>query len=76
MKHLVVVEWMDSATADGWQHEADAEKHQPSVCKTVGWLLTKNRQYITVAASQSDSGNWSQAMSIPRACVTSIRRLE
>ncbi len=75
-QHLVVVEWQDAASYDPWQHLFDAEDHCPSKCKTVGWLLSKTKTHVTVAASQSDTGNWSQLMAVPRGCITSLRRLD
>ena len=72
---LVKIDWVDSATVDGWVSVGFAESFAPSVCETVGWVVKKTPKYITVTASKSDTVNYSQLMTIPRKCVTSITGL-
>ena len=73
---LILINWVDSSSSDGWQYLDSAKEHHPSNCRTVGWLLTKTKDYVTVAATQCDSELWSQLMSIPRKCITNIRIIE
>ena len=73
---LVKVDWMDSAACDGWVGVTYAEEFNPSKCVTVGWVVNKTREYITVTSSRSDTVNYSQLMTIPRKCVISIKELE
>ena len=72
---LVKIVWVDSATIDGWVSVDFAESFDPSECVTVGWVVKKTREYITVTSSRSDTVNYSQLMTIPRKCVTSIKEL-
>ncbi len=72
---LVKIDWVDSATIDGWVSVAYAEDFNPSACETVGWVVKKTREYITVTSSRSDTVNYSQLMTIPRKCVISIKEL-
>ena len=38
---LVLVEWLDSHSGDGWQRLADIEANGESVrCRSVGWLVS------------------------------------
>ncbi len=72
---LVKIDWVDSATIDGWVSVDYAEGFNPSECETVGWVVKKTAEYITVTASKSDTVNYSQLMTIPRKCISSIKEL-
>ncbi len=73
---IAKVDWIDSAASDGWQDEGHAADTTPSRCMTVGWILKKTREHITLAGSRSDLDNCSQVMSIPRKCIVSIKILD
>ena len=73
---IVKVTWLDSMSQDGWRDEEYAGELAPSTCLTVGWMLTKTKGRVTLAASRSDSGNCSQVIAIPRKCIVSIKTLE
>ena len=73
---IVKVTWLDSMSQDGWRDEEDAGDLTPSTCWTVGWVLKKTANRVTLSASRSDSGNCSQVIAIPRKCIVSIKTLE
>ena len=76
---LVYVEWFDPHAHDGpWTSHAEAADTAIERCRSVGWLLSKSKDAICIAAHVStrfkeDVGG---AMTLPRACVTSLKTLE
>jgi hypothetical protein len=74
---MVLVEWNDAASTDGWRdRDAAVRDMTPLRCCSVGYVLKSTRQYIVMAASTSESGNVSQVGCIPRTCIYSIKELE
>lgn len=75
---LVLVEWVDSNCASGWHDVADmmATTGQGCGCRSVGWLLTDGDDRIVLVPHQSETGQVSDAMTIPRVAVVSVTRLE
>jgi len=52
MKELVFVEWEDSVSCGDWFDGRDVVG--PTTCKTFGWLVSENEEYISVSATISD----------------------
>ncbi len=75
MMKIVKVDWWDSASLDGWVSVEYAETFAPSKCETIGWIIKKTREYVTLVASKSDTVNYCQLFSIPRKCIISIKEL-
>jgi hypothetical protein len=46
---LVMVEWLDATTQNGWSPAED--RREPERCLTVGWLLRDDEIAISIAAS-------------------------
>ena len=60
MKHkIVLIEWVDSMGDDGrWQDTNEIKPLLPGDCVSIGFLLTQNRDYVTIAESiGSDPSN-------------------
>ncbi len=79
LKRIVEVEWRDSSSYRGWGSKEEYEKHArgPMVCRTVGYLATKDDNEVFLIMSKAavnDSVNAS--MTIPRECVIRIRYLK
>lgn len=73
---LVLIEWVDSQSCGSWVSREEAEKDTVATCKTVGWLVKKNREVVTTAASCSSNDNYGDRMSMPRSVVKSIKVLK
>lgn len=69
---LVQVKWVDSALNIGWKSRYSKET-SISKCKTVGYLVKKNKKQLVIAMSVNDSGGYSEAMAIPIECVKSVK---
>jgi len=76
LKHIIEVEWIDSAVKGRWQAKAEYEKCQPSLCRTAGYLLVKDEKRIVILQSNSNDGDVCDSMTIPLVCVKHIRRLK
>lgn len=74
---LVEVEWVDSCTAGGWRSRASYLEEGPTICRTIGYLLHKDKQKIVVIQTQSSStGHVSDSMAIPVVAVKKMRVLK
>jgi len=71
---IVEVEWIDSASgANTWNIlESHADQLKPLPCKSAGYLVRKDREAVSIMQSQSVSGQYTDAMTIPRSCVRKI----
>lgn len=74
-KHYAyIVKWRDSATLKGWRSIAD--DHGPSVITSVGWMIRRTPNTVTLTTGISECGNVVDAISIPREAVTKMTRLK
>ena len=73
---MVMVEWADACGRDGWAPLEEYLEHSPASVKTVGWLINKNSEFTTVALSICETGDVSQAVSIPSVWVRKIKYLK
>lgn len=71
--NVVLVEWDDSTAMGGWTDEADLELAK---CRTVGFLITKNKNRVVVAQSTSDIAHYDNRFGIPRKCIKKITELK
>lgn len=80
LTQLVEVEWTDSASRGRWDSLENYKEERPARCKTAGYLVVKDRTRVIVALSQGDThaliSTVLDAITIPRGCVTRIRRLK
>ena len=76
---LVEVEWIDSASTNGWRPENDWQQEQNEeglvVCRSAGYMIGKDKQAIRLVQSQSKHGATAEQIAIPRSCVRAIRKL-
>lgn len=73
---LVEIEWVDSASTRGWGHREPDIVNEPLLCRTVGYLVKRDRVAMTCAMNQAPSeADYGQLMTIPMPCVRRVRRL-
>jgi len=74
--HLILVEWDDVSSFDGWIEVSEArEKTKPFRATMVGWEISKNKDYLILATALSgEECNGRRA--IPKGCIRNIRRIE
>lgn len=70
---LIEVTWMDIVQDGSWStHESIA----CPVVKTVGWLASKDKNFLKVGNALSDNGDISGITVMPIGCVISCRTIE
>ncbi|MGE3341545.1 MAG: hypothetical protein AB7J46_06650 [Candidatus Altimarinota bacterium] len=75
LKPLVEIQWEDASCCLGWHSRREALEHGPMPAKSVGYLVQKNTEFISVAQTQSADGGRGNTLAIPAAWVKKIRRL-
>jgi hypothetical protein len=54
---LVLIEWLDSHSGDGWQRLGDiARATHPVLCRSVGWLVSDENGHRTIVPHISGDG--------------------
>ena len=72
--NAVLINWVDSNVTHGWRVD-DCSGSNIAHCRTVGLLKAENEKEVTVALGDSDCGSVLETITIPRGCITSIRKL-
>ena len=72
LNKVVVVYWKDAASTDNWDSLENYLEHTPIDAITAGFLLASNKDYVTIATTQSSHGQLNQAMSIPRTWIHKV----
>ena len=73
---IVEVEWEDSCAEMGWHTPRDIKGYDVSHCRSVGYLLGKDRKKVVILQSASDSPSFCEALTIPRGNVKKITYLK
>ena len=72
---IVEVVWLDSQAHGGWTDKNEMQEwNGDMLCKSVGYLVRKENDRIVLAMSES-STSLADGLTIPRACITNLRRL-
>jgi hypothetical protein len=73
---IVLVEWFDSTSfkLPWYDKEDDPEGYQVAVCRSVGWLLDKDKTRIVLYSDTGDSQH-GRFLAIPIKCITSMKVL-
>jgi hypothetical protein len=75
-RDIVLVEWVDSASAHGWNH-IDAINPALKVCTSVGFLIKETKDNLIVASSLSfDPDLCSGDISIPKVAIIKRSRIK
>ena len=72
---LVLVEWVDSAFAQGWMHKDAIRNHRVSKIASAGILVNDTKEHITIVQSVSDKDDRGDGITIPRCSIKRIRHL-
>ena len=72
---MVLVEWLDSNVTHGWRVEDTVNIDDVAHCRTVGILKAEDETKVTLALGDSDCGSVMETITIPKGCITSIKKL-
>jgi hypothetical protein len=75
---LVFVEWVDSRRGEGWTRLDELKVGQAiTLCKSVGWLVSKDSSSITIAGNIGDNPEQCCGdLSIPKRAIIRIKNLQ
>jgi len=74
---LVKVYWKDTASDDGWRDFESMSKEKAIPCCSVGWLVRADKKEVILTPMRRlDCKRGNDTQTIPRGCVTAIRKLE
>jgi hypothetical protein len=68
---LVEVEWSDAHSVSGWDTPARYRSAGPAVCRSVGYLLLRDRDRLVLMTT----GDVADGLAIPACAVRRVRRL-
>lgn len=73
MNKIVLVDWSDSITAQGWHDTVDLSSPLPTIA-SVGLFLGYTGEYIALAGDWHDSSH-NRIMRIPKGCIKEVKVL-
>jgi len=73
---MVLVEWVDSAFMQGWMLKEQALTHKFSHCTSIGFLVSEDKEQVTIVQSESDKDSVGDGLSIPKCSIKKIRNLK
>lgn len=72
---MIMIKWLDSkGLTASWEYWDEIEPLEPSVCKTVGYLIDDNKKYKTLAMTISN-GQVFGRITIPACSIVDIKEL-
>ena len=78
-RKMVIVDWVDTTSPqDKWTCIVDVRGRAPLECQTIGFVIERTQDYITVAGTTTDEGEvamLSHIMTIPTGCLRRVRSL-
>ncbi len=73
---LVLIEWHDANSVDGWVSDAHLENMAPTSIRSVGWIKRRTKREIVLVSHMSDDKDRGAIWTIPTGCVTKITSLK
>lgn len=73
VQKIVEVDWKDACGQAGWDDIEEHRSLEPMPCKSVGYLLKKNKTEIVLAFCQAGHGGINSSMCIPMVWVSKIK---
>jgi hypothetical protein len=74
---LVEVTWGDAWTSNsGWKDAKELPEHRPLICKTVGYLIKKDKHGVMLAGTYTEGDGYNAIQFRPMGMVQSIRVLK
>ncbi len=72
---LVQVDWQDAAGRSGWRDIEDYEDMTPVNCRSVGFLVKRNRKEVVIGLTQCEDDSLNQCIVIPVSWILKMRIL-
>lgn len=77
-RKIVIVDWVDSCSfsRQAWRDVEESRRLTPSAVQSVGFLVHQDKSHLVITGSLDKSENANGCHTIPRGCITRIRRLK
>ncbi len=77
-RKAVLIDWIDSCSFGRqlWRDAEESKQLTPSKIQSVGFILAESKQHITLTGSMDEEDHVHGCHTIPRGCITRIRRLK
>lgn len=77
-RKAVMVEWIDSCSFSKhiWRDSAESKQLTPSKIQSVGFVLVEDKTHVVLTGSLDEEDHACGCHTIPRGCITRIRRLK
>ena len=75
IQRLVLIEWHDATSTDGWMDEKKVEEEATTLCQSVGWLVKNNKKHTTLVSHKGvdpADGDYGAIWTIPTSCIERI----
>lgn len=72
---MVVVTWRDAVHSFGWQDNEEPEFDEDT-CKSVGWLLKRDKKFVTLAQTVGMDNANAQLIQIPSGMIEKVEELD
>lgn len=72
---MVLIKWDDSNLMHGWRLEGMAQNDEVAHCRHLGIVKRETKSAVTIAFGDSDCESVSETITIPRGCITEIKKL-
>ena len=77
---LLLVEWLDHCSRDGWNSLEEAGGMTPVTIITVGWVVKETETFLTLAGtadySNDDDVHFNSLFLIVKSCITSRKEID
>lgn len=74
---MVLIEWLDARSNDGWLTMEDAQAMKPAEVETVGWIISEDELVVRVSPSIDEEEEMvDYCLAIPRCCIKNIQKFD
>ncbi len=73
---LLLVEWDDTTTHDGWMPMDNDYSREAMHIKSVGWKLKSSPRFLVLTPMKGDEGRCNDRQIIPRGCVRRVTEIK
>ena len=76
LDQVVIVDWTDACGSPGWGDREEFEAIDGIAVRSVGFLLRKDKRFITLMQTQSIEGGMNASITIPAGWVKMIHKIK
>ena len=74
MMKKVEITWSDTSASTGWYHRESLATQKCVVCKSIGYLVHKDKERVVLSGMMGDE-EFNSIQYIPKGCIKEIRQI-